>query len=390
MAIPLSYNLRNLMVRRTSTLAASAGIAMVVLVFVLVLALAHGFAWAVQSAGSPLNAMVLRKGSESELTSAFERDQIASILVRPEIARSDKDRPLAVAELTVLAVLPRRSDGAPSQVMLRGTSEDVFQVRPQARIAVGGRMFQPGLPEIIVGKSISERIRGLRLGETVQIKRRDWKVVGIFETGGTGFESEIWGDLDVFQAAFDRMGYYQSITFRMADPLGIGALKASIDTDPKYQAKVLTEEQYYSDQAGTLSTFIGVLGTLITIVMSVGAVFGAMNTMYAAVGARAREIATLRALGFRRTSILVSFQIESMILSALGGVLGCLLALPLDGLTTGTINWDTFSELAFAFRVTPAILAGGFCFALVMGAVGGFLPALRASRQPIVSGLRQA
>ncbi len=388
MRIPLGYNLRNLLVRRTSTLAAALGIALVVTIFILVLALASGFSYAVRSAGSPENAMALRKGSTAELTSGIQREDAAAICVRPEIARDARGQPLALREIVVLAILPRK-DGAPSQVMLRGTQEIAPEVRRSVRFLPGGRMFRPGLPEIVVGKAISERLRGFGLGETVQIKKRAWTVVGIFETGGTGFESEVWGDCALFQSAFDRQGVYQSVTMRMADPSGFAGLRKALESDPRFQAKVLTEERYYSDQAGTLTTFIGILGTLITIIMAVGAVFGAMNTMYAAVGARAREIATLRALGFGRRAVLASFLIESILLAALGGVLGCVLALPLDGITTGTINWDTFSELAFAFRITPGILAGGFCFAIVMGAVGGLFPAVRAARLPIVSALRQ-
>ena len=389
MRIPISYNLRNLMVRRFSTLSAALGIGLVVTIFILVLALAYGFSYALKTAGSPDNAIVLRKGSNAEVASGIEREDVDSLSVRPEIAKDEKAGPLVVQDMVVLVVLRRRADDAPAQVVIRGTTEMAPLVHPNLKIVEGGRMFRPGLPEVVVGRALSERVKNLRLGETVELKRRDWKVVGIFDTGGTGFESEIWGDVNLMQAAFKREGVYQSVTFRMADPAKFPELKASLEADPKYEVDVKREAEYYAEQAGTLSTFIGILGTLITIIMSVGAVFGAMNTMYAAVGSRSREIATLRALGFRRRSILASFLIESLVLAALGGVLGCLFSLPLNGITTSTINWDTFSELAFAFRVTPEILCGGFAFAIIMGMVGGFLPALRAARLPITTGLRQ-
>jgi putative ABC transport system permease protein len=388
MRIPLSYNLRNLHVRRASTAASAAGIALVVAVFVLVLSLAQGFAWALRTAGSPENAIVLRKGSVAELTSGILRETAASIAVRPEIAEGPDGSPAVVREVVVLAVLPRRGDGSPSQVLIRGTQEAALAVRPQVRL-IEGRMFRPGLPELIVGRSLSRRMEGLDLGGSIGLKGRRWTVVGVFETGRSGFESEVWADCDVLQSAFNRESVYQSITFRMAEPQKFEALRTAIEGDPRYQAKVLTEARYYEEQAGTLSTFIEILGTLITVIMSVGAVFGAMNTMYAAVGSRAREIAMLRSLGFTRRAVLASFLIESLILSAIGGILGCLLALPLNGLSTGTINWDTFSELAFAFRITPGTFARGILFALIMGAVGGLFPALRAARLPVVTGLRQ-
>jgi putative ABC transport system permease protein len=388
MAIPLSYSLRNLLVRRTSTLAAALGIGLVVTVFILVMALAQGFAFAVKTTGSLENAMVLRKGSNSEVTSGVLNEEAQAIAVRPDIARGQDGQPMIVPEMVVLVVLPR-FDGAPANVTVRGTGPRVLGVRPQVRILPGGRMFRPGLPELVVGRALSQRLQGLALGQTVSFQRQRWTVVGIFETGGTGFESEIWGDNDVLRPAFHREQGYQSITLRMADPRAFQDLQVSIETDPRFELKVKTESDYYSEQSQTMATMIGILGTLITIIMSVGAVFGAMNTMYAAVGSRAREVATLRALGFGRGAVLASFFFESLILSGLGGLLGCLLSLPIHGLSTGTTNWETFSELSFAFRITPGILAGGLAFALVMGALGGLLPSLRAARLPITTGLRQ-
>lgn len=292
-----------------------------------------------------------------------------------------------VEELVVLVVMPR-TDGAPANVTVRGTSEAALGIRSNVRISAG-RMFRTGLPEIVVGRSLSRRMAGLGLGQTTSFRNQDWTVVGIFETGGTGFESEIWGDLPLMQAAFRREGVLQSVTFRMADPTRFEALEREVESDPKFELEVKTEARYYEDQAGMMATMIGVLGMLITAIMSVGAVFGAMNTMYAAVGSRGREVATLRALGFGQGAVLASFLIESLLLSGLGGALGCLFSLPIHGITTGTTNWDTFSELSFAFRLTPGILASGFFFGVVMGSLGGLLPALRAARLPISLGLRQ-
>ncbi len=389
MAIPLSYNFRNLLVRRLSTLSASLGIGLVVAVFILVLALALGFAHALRTAGLSENAIILRKGSNAEISSFMLQEQVDSIAVRHEIEKDERGQPLVVQELVTLVVMPRKADGAPAQVVIRGTSEMALGIRSQVRIADGGRMFRPGLPEIVVGRALSKRIRNLALGETVNFRRQDWKVVGIFETGGSGFESEIWCDVTLMQAAFQREGTYNSLTLRMAEPSRFKELKDIIESDPKYENEIKTEAEYYADQSETLSRFIGILGTLITIIMSAGAIFGAMNTMYAAVGTRSREIATLRALGFSRGSILVSFLLESIIISILGGILGCLASLPINGITTSTINWDTFSELAFAFRITPKVLCAGMAFAIIMGAAGGLLPALRAARLSITQGLRQ-
>ena len=391
MAIPLSYNIRNLLVRRFSTLSASGGISMVVAVFILSLALAEGVSFAVKATGSPENVLVLRAGSETEMTSGIELDQASSIAVRPEIGKDEKGQPLFVKEGLFAVLMPRSTNGTMAQVVVRGTEPNAIEVRPSVKIQEGGRMFRSGLTEVIVGRSMAGRIKGMSLGGSIRFENRDWTVVGIFETGGNGFESEVWGDMSILQTAFaDREGVFQSLTFRLAYPTGFDALKREIEKDPKYKVKLQKESQYYADQSGMLSGMIAIMGTLITIIMSAGAMFGAMNTMYAAVGTRAREIATLRALGFGRFSILASFLLESLVLAGLGGVIGCLLVLPLNGVTTSAMNWDTFSELAFAFRVTPGLLLAGLIFALVLGLAGGLLPALRAARLPITTGLRQA
>ncbi len=388
MAIPFSYNFRNLLVRRISTLTAAVGIALVVAVFIMVLALRQGFVHAVKTTGSPQNVIVLRKGANAEVQSGILREEAQSIAVRPEIA-SSPDGKLFVEEMVVLVVLPRKADDAPANVVVRGTSPQAFKLRANVRLAEGGRMFQPGLAEIVVGRALSKRMKDMDLGDSLTFRKRSWKVVGIFEAEGTGFESEVWGDASILQAAFQREQGYQSLTFRLQDLKDFPALKVELESDPKLQLDLLTEDDYYSRQGEVMAGLISILGGMVTIIMAVGAVVGAMNTMYAAVGSRAREVATMRALGFRRFAILLSFQAESLILSAMGGMLGILISLPIHGVTTGTTNWDTFSELSFAFRLTPEILLGGFAFALIMGVLGGLLPSFRAARLPIVTGLRQ-
>jgi ABC-type antimicrobial peptide transport system permease subunit len=388
MAIPFSYNFRNLLVRRISTLTAAVGVALVVMVFIMVLALRQGFLHTVKTTGSPQNVIVLRKGANAEVQSGILREEAQTMAVRPEIARGSSGRPLFVAEMIVLVVLPRKGDGAPANVVVRGTSPEALDLRSVVRITEG-TMFRQGLAEIMVGRALSKRMKDMGLGDTLTFRKRQWKVVGIFEAEGTGFESEIWGDASILQAAFQREEGYQSLTFRMQDPAGFPPLKAELESDPKFQLELKTEDDYYSRQGDGMAGMISILGGMVTIIMSVGAVVGAMNTMYAAVGSRAREVATMRALGFGRFAILLSFQAESLILSAMGGVLGMLISLPIHGMTTGTTNWDTFSELSFAFRLTPEILLGGFAFALIMGVLGGLLPSFRAARLPIVTGLRQ-
>lgn len=388
MAIPFSYNFRNLLVRRISTLTAAVGVALVVMVFIMVLALRQGFLHTVKTTGSPQNVIVLRKGANAEVQSGILREEAQTMAVRPEIARGSSGRPLFVAEMIVLVVLPRKGDGAPANVVVRGTSPEALDLRSVVRITEG-TMFRQGLAEIMVGRALSKRMKDMGLGDTLTFRKRQWKVVGIFEAEGTGFESEIWGDASILQAAFQREEGYQSLTFRMQDPAGFPPLKAELESDPKFQLELKTEDDYYSRQGDGMAGMISILGGMVTIIMAVGAVVGAMNTMYAAVGSRAREVATMRALGFGRFAILLSFQAESLILSAMGGVLGMLISLPIHGMTTGTTNWDTFSELSFAFRLTPEILLGGFAFALIMGVLGGLLPSFRAARLPIVTGLRQ-
>jgi len=388
MALPLSYNVRNVGQRWRVTLLAVGGIALVVAVFVVLIALSTGLRLALRDTGHPGNAIVVQRGSAQELTSGIGLDDVNFMSVEARVARDVAGRPLASPELVVAATLPRKADGVLSNVQVRGIGELAFEVRGGIRI-VEGRRFTPGLSEVIVGARVRERYRGLEIGDSFRLKQRDWTVVGVFEAAGGSFESEVWGDVDVMAAAFNRRGGYQSLTMRLTDPALLPALAADFEKNPRLQVTVKPERTYYEEQAGPVGAALLFLALFVSTVMGIGAVFGAMNTMYAVVAQRTREIATLRALGFSRASILVSFVVESLLIALAAGVLGCLLALPANGLTAATGN-VTFSELAFAFRVTPPALAAGMAFALLMGLLGGVLPAYRAARMPITQALREA
>lgn len=389
MSLPLTYNLRNLRVRWKLTALAACGIALVVLVFVALVAMAEGFRHTLAATGTPGNAIVVqRSSSTSELTSAISLEEANLISVDQRVRRDASGEPLASPEMVVVANLNRRIDGRPTNVSIRGVTPRAFQVRAGVSIAEG-RNFTPGLSEIIVGRRIAQRIAGLDLGAKVDILRREWEIVGVFESGGSGFESEIWGDVDVMRQAFRRGSDYNSLTVRLVSPDQREAFDRELERNPRSRSQMKDEITYYAEQSGSVTTQLLALAIFVGGVMGIGAVFGAMNTMYAMVSARTREIATLRALGFSRGSVLLAIVLESTLLAFLGGVLGCLLALPVNGLTgaTGNVN---FSELAFAFQITPLAIGAGLVFAVVMGAVGGLLPALRAARLPISAALREA
>ncbi len=387
MAIPISYNLRSLVQRPVSTVATAIGIALVVSILIGALALAAGFQAALVQTGSTENAMVLRKGADSEISSGISREQASIITTHPAIATTPDGRRLASPELVVVTNLPRLGQSGSSNVPIRGIQPAGLALRSQVKI-VAGRMFTPGSDELIVGQRMSGRFANCRVGDELHFGQRSFHVVGHFTAAGTAFESEIWGDESVLGPAFSREGF-QSVTFRMKDPAQIPAIKKQLETDPRLGVQVSTERQFYSGQSQLLAGVIRVAGVFIVLIMAVGAIFGAMNTMYAAVGARTREIATLQILGFSPFSVMVSLMIESVLLALLGGVLGCLLALPINGITTSTTNWASFSEVAFAFRVTPPALLAGMIFAAGMGLLGGFLPALRAARQPLAKSVRE-
>ena len=389
MAIPLSYNVRNVRVRWQVTLLAIVGIALVVAVFAVLMSMSEGFKAALRSTGRPDNAIVVQRGSSSEMTSGVPLADRNMIMVDERVARDANGQPLASWEQVVVIGLPRIGDGQPANVTLRAVTPRAFEVRGGIKV-VEGRSFTPGLDEVIVGRKLTKRIAGLAIGGDVKYQQKLFRIVGLFESEGAAFESEIWGDYDTFSAIFQRGGGSNSLVLRMKDPATIPELDKFIRAQPQMQLQALSERRYYEEQAGQLSKALSALANFVALVMGVGAVFGAINTMYAIVSARTREIGTLRALGFSRRSILTSFLIESVILAIIGGAIGCLLAFPMNGFSTGTGQTHSFSEIAFNFRITPGIVLVGMGFAVAMGILGGLLPALRGARMPITSALREA
>jgi putative ABC transport system permease protein len=389
MALPLSYNVRNVRVRWQLTLLAIGGIALVVAVFAVLMSMSAGFEAALRSTGRPDNAIVVQRGSGSELTSEVPLADRNMIVVDDRVARDAQGQPMASWELVVVLGLPRASDGQPANVTLRAVTPRAFEVRGGITV-VEGRTFTPGLDEVIVGRKLTSRIKGLELGGNVKYQQKLFRIVGFFESTGGAFESEVWGDYDTFAAIFQRGAGSNSLVVRMKDPATIPELDRWIRAQPQMQLQAVGERKYYEEQAGPLARMLRGLATFVAVVMGIGAVFGAINTMYAIVSARTREIGTLRALGFSRRAILASFLIESVILAVVGGAIGCLLAFPMNGFTTGTGQTQSFSEIAFAFRITPEIVLTGMAFAVVMGILGGLLPALRGARMPITSALRAA
>lgn len=385
MALPLSYNIRSLYVRGRVTLLAVGGIALVVAVLVVLFAMANGFRLALRATGSPDNAIITQRGSNSELTSGLSREH-AQVLMADERVMPGRDgRPLASPELVVVASL-KRKDGMDTNVTVRGTTQAAFDVRTGLSITEG-RRFQPGLYEIVIGRKLRQRMQGMEVGKTIRLQRKDWTIVGILDAGGSGFESEIWGDVDAMGPAFNRGGGYQSLTLRMRNPRAIRALNAELQRNPRMQVQAVDERKYYEDQSGDVSGQLLGLAGFVAVVMGIGAVFGAMNTMYAIVAARTREIGTLRALGFSKAAILTSFVLESTVLALVGGAIGCLLALPFNGISSAA-GGANFAEISFAFRVTRDALTTGMGLALLIGVAGGLLPAFRAARLPITAALR--
>jgi putative ABC transport system permease protein len=358
-----------------------------VAVFVAMLALARGFRATVVSSGLPENAIVQQGGSDSEMTSVMEVDSVRAIEDAPQIARRGED-PLVSAEVVVIAALPLRSTGSDANVQVRGVSGRVLAVRPNVRVT-RGRFFQAGLYEIVVGKNASSAYGGLDMGRQVRIGPGTWTVVGEFEAGGSAFDSEIWADSAVLNGAYQRPpAVFQSVTARLRSADAFPAFAAQLERDPRLKVQVQREQEYYAGQSRVVTTLITVLGGLVATVMALGAVLAALNTMYSAVAERSREIAVLRALGFPGTSVVMSFLVEALGIALVGGVIGCLVVLPVNGITTGTINWQTFSHLSFAFRITPDLLAAGQGFALLMGVVGGVPPAIRAARANVAVTMR--
>jgi len=387
MAIPLVYNLRSVRQRWTSAVVAVLGIAGTVGVFVAMLSLARGFKATLVSSGSAGNALVVRAGATSEMMGAIGLNSVKVIQDAPGVARASGG-PLVTPEVVVVAPFPLRTTGTDANVQVRGVSANVLEVRDKVKM-MKGRFFQPGLTELIVGHNATNTYAGLTLGSTVKFGGGNWQVVGVFDAGGSAFDSEVWCDARVLNQVYKRPeNIFQSVTVHLNSPDALQEFKDAVTADPRLNVDVSREVDYYDKQSRTLTTLITVLGGLVAGIMGIGAVFGALNTMYSAVAERSREIATMRALGFGGPSVVVSFLFEALFISFLGGLLGCLAVLPLNGLTTGAMNWQTFSHLAFAFRVTPLLLVAGILFALVMGLLGGLPPAVRAARRPVAAALR--
>lgn len=385
-AIPFSYVARNLWVRRVTTLLTAGGMALVIFVFTVVLMMSEGIRATLVATGQPDNVLVLRKGAGAEINSGISRDQAAIIASLPGIATNRDGKLLISKEPVVLNNLAKRSNGKPSNVTLRGTSALGLELRPQVKM-IEGRMFRPGSSEIVAGRSIAQGFRGTSLGETLRFAQRDWLVVGIFDSGKTGFDSEIWGDSDQLMAAF-RRNAYSTIVFRLNDLTATENLQAAIKNDPRLQIDAKPEIQFYAEQSEALATFIRILGLSLSVIFSIGAIVGAMITMFAAVAQRVGEIGALRALGFRRSAVLIAFLSESLLLSLVGGVIGLFAASWMQTVDISTTNFQTFSELAFQFKMTSEIVLQTIMFSLSMGFIGGFIPAWRASRMKIVDCLR--
>src|SRR6202041_293240 len=382
MAIPIVYNIRSVKARWTSSIVAVLGIAGTVGVFVAMLSLARGFRATLVSSGSPDNAIVMRAGATSEMMSGIKLEDIKILQDAPGVAHAS-DAPLVTSEVVVVAPFPLRSTGTDANVQVRGVSANVLTIRRNVKIAQG-RMFQPGLAELIVGKNASSSYSGLTLGNTVNFGGGHWQVVGIFDAGGSSFDSEVWCDARVLDDVYKRpSNIFQSATVHLNSPDSFQQFKDAVTTDRRLNFDVTREIDYYAKQSTTMTRLITILGGLVAFVMAIGAVFGALNTMYSAVSERGREIATMRALGFGGPAVVFSFLIEALLIAFIGGVLGCLAVLRLNGHTTSTINWQTFSNLAFAFRITPGLLLSGMFFPLAMGLIGGLLPAVSAARRPI-------
>lgn len=386
MKIPFSYSIRNLRTRRLTTVLTTSGMALVVFVFAAVLMLAEGLQKTLVATGSYDNVVVIRKASEAEVQSSVDRLQASIVETQPEIAIGTNGRQLLAKELVVLITLTKRGTDKPSNVVIRGISESSMTLRPQVKL-VKGRMPKPGSSEIIAGQSIAKRFKGGGIGETLRFGMRDWTVVGIFDAGNTGYASEIWGDVDQLMQAF-RRPVYSSVILKLHDPSELEKFKERIESDPRLTLEALRETRYYEKQSEMMAKFLRILGVTLTIIFSLGAIIGAMITMYAAVANRTAEIGTMRALGFERRSILTAFLMESLLLGFIGGAVGLLFASFLQIFTVSTLNFQTFSELAFTFSLTFDIAFKAMTFSLIMGFVGGVFPAIRASRMDIIEALR--
>ena len=394
MAIPISYNIRNLRLRKGLTVMTALGIALTVTTAIFLMALVAGLDRAFVSSGSNLNVLVLRKGSEAELSGGFDATLFPTLKTLPGIAKDSHGEPMASGEWVVVIVLPRKDGTGEVNVTVRGMMPDGLEMRqlpgangkPSVKLAEG-RWFQSGQREVVVSKSVRDRFAQANIGDSMQFGKGSWKVVGVFGAGGSAYESEVWGDVNQMASDFDRQGGFASAYLRATDPVSAEALKNRVSDDQRLKLEGMLENEYYAKQTSS-GTPIKVIGWVVGVIMAIGSIFAAMNTMYAAVAYRGREIATLRVIGFSRPAILTSFVLESLLLALLGALVGILLMLPFNGMQTGTSNAVTFSEVVFALRITPAVATRAIIFALIMGFVGGLAPAWHAARQNILAALR--
>jgi ABC-type antimicrobial peptide transport system permease subunit len=386
--IPLKYTIRNLGTRRLTTGITVVGIALVVFVFSAVLMMAYGVQKTLIATGSDDNVLVARKAANGEISSIVDRETANIVLTLPHIAKTPDGKPIASGEPVVVINL-NKVDGGLSNVTVRGVSPQAFTLRPQIRLK-SGRMFKWGARELITGSAIEKHFAGSKIGDIVRFAGNDWTVVGLFDTDGSGFDSEMWGDADQLLDAFNRNAF-STLTFRLDQRESFNDLKAAFDKDPRLQQfEPKTEKRFFEEQSELMAGFIRILGIFITVIFSAGATIGAMITMYAAVANRTVEVGTLRALGFRRRSVLAAFLTESILLSLIGAIVGLLFASTLQFFTISTLNFGSFAELAFSFALSPSIVVSSLLFALLMGFIGGFLPSVRAARLNIVNALRSS
>ena len=388
-SVPISYNFRSIRARWTSTIVAVLGIAGTVGVFVAMLSLARGFRATLVASGSPDDALVMRAGSTSEMMGGITLDSVRVVQDKPGVARDASGQPLVTQEVVGVIPVPLISTGTDANVQVRGVSPNVLEIRKFVKI-VQGRMFTPGLDELVVGKNASKTYQGLTVGNTVNFGGGHWKVVGMFDAGGSSFDSEVWCDARILNEVLKRpANIFQSATVHLTSPAAFREFKDAVGSDPQLNLEVEREVDYYAKQSSTMTRLITVLGGLVAAIMAIGAVFGALNTMYSAVSERGREIATMRALGFSSWNVILSFLFEALVISVIAGIIGCVAVLRLNGVTTSTMNFQTFSNVAFAFKITFGLLVEGVLFALVMGVLGGLLPAVRAALRPVAVSLRE-
>jgi putative ABC transport system permease protein len=386
MAIPIAYNLRNLVVRKTTTIMTAVGIGLTVAVLVADLALVEGLRTAFKSTGHPLQLMVMRKGSNAELNSTVTREAFQILKAEPRLAVNEAREVMASPEILTIINLPSVDSPAGMNLTVRAITQVGVEMRG-AKIQQG-RWFQSGQREIVVGKSVAKRYPNAQPGKRVRFGRGEWEVVGVFDAGDSAFNGEIWGELNQIGSDFNRQDTVSSVLVRATDDASLQGLKNSLNDDRRLGVEATPEREYYELQTSSGAP-LQIFGLLVAVIMAIGSSFAAMNTMYAAVARRAKEIGTLRVLGFSRSSILLSFMIESLLLALIGGVFGCLLALPINGVTTGIGSFATFSEIAFDFRVSPSSMLAGIIFALVVGAIGGLFPAGSAAHKEILTSLRE-